>query len=113
MIEVVASIALPGLMTFAFLYVFLRLAPRLAARRATTVSFLTQWLLILVLVMPAIAIAILGPSWLFEVLTQGATTKESRAWLLLGGVLVLAVCCFAAIRSPTGRRYSAWRSSVA
>jgi hypothetical protein len=113
MLKVIASIALPGLTTFAFLCLFLWLAPRFAAGAAASVSFLTQWLLILVLVMPAIAVAILGPSWLFEVLTQGAITKVGRAWLILGGVLMFVVCCFAAIRTPTGRRYSLWRSSVA
>jgi hypothetical protein len=31
----------------------------------------------------------------------------------LGGVILFAVCFIVAIRSPAGRRYAAWRSSVA
>jgi drug/metabolite transporter superfamily protein YnfA len=46
-------------------------------------------------------------------MAEETTTKESRTWHILGGVLLLAVCGFFAMRSPAGRRYAAWRLSVA
>ena len=113
MIPALASILLSGLIAYAMLFAFFATMPRVVAGRSTILGFALQWLLILVLALPAIAVAYFGPSWLYEVLFGRAATKDQRLWLMLGGIALLGFCFFIALRSSAGRRYSQWGRRVA
>jgi hypothetical protein len=113
MTPVLLSLLFAGLASFAMLCLFFALVPRLAADGRFISSALVQWLLIAALVFPAIAAAIFGPSWLYEVTFSRATTKDQRLWLIIAGVGLLAVCVFCALQSSPGKIYSSWRTRVA
>jgi len=107
------SAVLGGFASFAMLCLFLALVPRLARDGKSTRSFLVQWLLIVGLVLPAIAPAIFGPLWLYEVAFDRPTTADHRLWLIPAGIVVLVFCFLGAIHSAIGKQYSSWRSRAA
>jgi hypothetical protein len=113
MIQFALPVLLAGLASYALLCLFLALVPRLAGERKSVVSFLLQYLLILVLVVPAIAAAIFGPSLLIELTANESRTENQNAGLIVVGSVLLVGCLIAALRSPAGRRYTSWRSRVA
>jgi hypothetical protein len=110
--RIVLSLFLAGLASFGLLGLFFLLVPRVVGERASAASSLLQYVLILALVVPAIAAAIFGPGLFFELTANDAATKDQRTWLIVGGIASLCVTCVAALRSPAGRRYSAWRARV-
>ena|SRR5689334_19245061 len=110
MILGLASILISGLVAYAMLIAFLALAPRVAAGRSSIRSSSVQWLLVAALVLPAIAVAYFGPSWLFDVPFGQAATKDQRFWLIVGGIALLIICFLVALRSSAGKRYSQWRA---
>src|SRR4051812_48815589 len=99
------SLVFAGAASFAMLYLFFALVPRLGARRRALTSILIQWILIASVVIPAIAAAIFGPIWLYQVVFNYATTQNQRLWLIASGILALVLCFLAAMRSAAGRRY--------
>jgi hypothetical protein len=109
MIPALASVVLAGLVAFGMLFAFVALVPRVVANRAGVLSFTLQWLLVAVLVFPAIAVAYFAPSWLYEVPFGQVATKEQRFWFIVGGVALFVGCFLVALRSSAGRRYSQWR----
>ena len=110
MIPALASLVLAGLAAFGMLIAFLALVPRVVARRPGIFSFTVQWLLIAIVVFPAIAVAYFAPSWLYEVPFGQVATKDQRFWLILGGIALFAGIFLVALRSSAGKRYSRWRS---
>ena len=113
MILVMLSLSLAGLTCFVLLYLFFWLVPRLSGEGKSFASFLMQWLLIASVVIPAIATAIFGPLWLYEVALIRATNVDHRLWLIASGSILLVLCFVAAVRSSAGKRYSSWRTSIA
>jgi hypothetical protein len=91
------------------LFSFFALVPRIVANRSTALSFILQWLMIAILVLPAIAVAYFGPSWLYEAPFGQVASKYSRLWLIVGGVALFGGCFVAALRSSAGKQYSKWR----
>lgn len=110
MILALLSLLLSGLASFAMLWLFLAWVPRLAGDGKSIGSWLLQWVLIVSVVMPASVTAIFGPSWLYEVAFSRETTKDHRYWLIVSGLVVLALCILTALRSAAGKRYSLWRT---
>jgi hypothetical protein len=113
MIPALASMVIAGFVAYAMLFAFFALVPRVVAGRASILGFSLQWLLIAVLVLPAIAVAYFGPSWLYEASFGRTATKDQRLWLIVGGIALLVVCFLVALRSSAGKRYSQWRRRVA
>jgi hypothetical protein len=109
MIPALASLLLAGLVAFGMLFVFFALVPRVVANRSGVFSFAMQWLLIAVLVFPAIAVAYFAPSWLYEVPFGQAATKDQRFWFMVVGIALFVGCFLVALRSSAGKRYSQWR----
>jgi hypothetical protein len=109
MIPALASLVIAGLVAFGMLFVFFALVPRVVANRPGIFSLTLQWLLIAVLVFPAIAVTYFAPSWLYEVPFGQAATKAHRFWLIMGGIALFVVCFLVALRSSAGKRYSQWR----
>jgi hypothetical protein len=113
MIPVALSFLLSGLAAFALLCAFAALVPRVAGDGKSLVSVALQYVLIVAVVLPAIAIAVFGPLWLYEVAFGHPTTKDLCFWLLFGGTVLLVACLIAAATSTVGRRYFSWQSRVA
>jgi hypothetical protein len=109
MIPALASLVLAGLVAFGMLFAFFSLVPRVVANRPGIFSFTLQWLLIAVLVFPAIAVAYFAPTWLYEVPFDQVATKDQRFWLIVGGIALFVGCFLVALRSSAGKRYSQWR----
>jgi len=109
-IQALVSLLIAGLVTYAMLVAFFATVPRVVDGRSSTASFVLQYLLIALFVLPAIAVAYFGPLWLLQVPFDRDTTKDERFWLIIGGILLLGIAFVGAVRSSVGRRYSQWRS---
>ncbi|MDH5175453.1 MAG: hypothetical protein OEX15_02165 [Gammaproteobacteria bacterium] len=112
MIPLLISFLIAGVAALALLTAFMSLVPRLVKEDKTLASFLIQWTLILILLVPAMFGAMLGPLWIYQVLLEQDTTKDDRFWLILGSCALSVVWFLAALRSSAGRAYSSWRSLV-
>jgi hypothetical protein len=112
MISLLISFLIAGVAAFALLTIFMSLVPRLVKEDKSLSSFLIQWALILILVVPAMFGAMLGPLWIYQVLFEQDTTKDDRFWLILGSCALSVAWFLAALRSAPGRAYLSWRSHV-
>ena len=109
MIPALASFVLSGLVAFGMLFSFLALVPRVVVGRSTALSVILQFFLIGILVLPAVAVAYYGPSWLYEAPFGQVATKDQRLWLIVGGIALFCGCAAVALRSSAGKQYSKWR----
>jgi hypothetical protein len=110
MVQALTSLILSGLVAYAMLIAFFALVPRFAAGRSPILAFSLQWLPIVVLALPAIAVAHFGPSWIYEVPFGRTATQDQRTWLIIGGLSLLGISFLVALRSSAAKRYSKWRA---
>jgi hypothetical protein len=99
------SFLIAGLVSFAMQWIFFALLPLLAVDGQPISPFKLKWQLVVPVLIPATAIAIFGPCWLYEVVFGRDTPKDQRLWFILAGVGLHVACMHGALRSPAGKRY--------
>jgi hypothetical protein len=99
------SFLISGLVSFAMEWLFVRMVPLLSVDGQPVSNFKFKWRLVMPVLIPAMAIAIFGPAWLYEVAFGCAMKKGQRLWFILSGVGLHVACMHAALRTPAGKRY--------